>query len=67
MTTTLWILVAIFAWPAIIFISLICFIVHYIRKDNNASKSYIPRGSKRKPTITPLNSKNIFKSKKVLR
>ena len=62
MTTTLWILVAIFAWPAIIFIGLICFIVHYTRKDNNESKSVrTTRGCKQKPTITPLNSKNTFK------
>ena len=58
MTTFLWILVAIFAWPAIIFIGLICLIVHYARKDSNERKSArITRGRKQKPTIIPLNSR----------
>ena len=58
MTTTLWILVAIFAWPALIFIGLICLVIYYIRKDSNASKSAkTSRGRKQKPTIIPLNSR----------
>ena len=62
MTTTLWILVAIFGWPAIIFIGIICLAIHYIRKDNlkqePAKKNRATKGSKQKTTIIPLHHEN---------